>query len=178
MSWFEFVTIHMTFPCLNAWLTYAFFYQVSDVVLLSCPYLPDPNVQPNWWCTGGGANPHEGGAELYQYTLFLIPADIAYFLIFCENVIYLASYKDVIFGLTVVGEFSAIFYYSKRVTSGSDVKRDKLNKTQNLMIVMIVLNLVCLIFTLVQNFDSAFYTKARQFQKMEEAFEKKRLEQM
>ena len=68
VSWFEFVTIHMTFPCLNAWLTYALCYQISDVMLLSCPYLGPLKkgiVTPNWWCIGGGADPFGGGSDVY-----------------------------------------------------------------------------------------------------------------
>ena len=51
VSWLEFVTIHMTFPALNAWITYLLLYQFSIAMILQCPY--DNRMNPTWLCTGG-----------------------------------------------------------------------------------------------------------------------------
>lgn len=68
----------------------------------------------------------------------------------------MAHYKDVIFSAAVVGEFCGMFYFTKKETIDSE----EFKATQNMLIVMITINLVCGVTILILNYDSAFYTKA------------------
>ena len=76
-----------------------------------------------------------------------------------EATINLAYYKDVIFGFAVLIEFSGMLYYSNKQATNPDFN----STTFNLLIGMICYMSAIIVFTLVFNFDSAFYTKARQF---------------
>ena len=42
VSWFEFLTIHVTFPVINAWISYQLAYEINVVLALTCPYTGDP----------------------------------------------------------------------------------------------------------------------------------------
>jgi hypothetical protein len=38
VSWFEFLTIHVTFPVLNAWVTYQLVYNMFIILAMTCPF--------------------------------------------------------------------------------------------------------------------------------------------
>ena len=105
----EFITIHCTFPALNAWLTYQLLYQTAQIITASCPYSQRLNP-PYFYCTKGLDTETP---EQYNYNCVRWFGFLAYFIITCENMIYLAYYKDVMFCLCVILEFSSMFYWSE-----------------------------------------------------------------
>jgi hypothetical protein len=89
-------------------------------------------------------------------------------IIIIEATINLAYYKDVVFGFMVLIEFSGMLYFSIQTDrldpQAQNGQTDKsLTSIQRLLIGIMVYSFVTLIFTLVFNWDSVFYTKARQF---------------
>lgn len=68
----------------------------------SCPYKLKDDDFKFFFCTGNRDLPNE---TQYYYTLFFEPAKILYILLVFENLINLAYYKDVVFGLMLVIEF-------------------------------------------------------------------------
>ena len=103
VGFIEFVTIHCTFSILNAWISYQLAYQFMIMLSSSCPYKVDHS--DNYFCKES----NNVSKDAYYYTLFLEPAKIIYCLILLENVMYLAYYKDVIFGLCCCIIFGGIF---------------------------------------------------------------------
>jgi hypothetical protein len=152
----EFITIHCTFPALNAWLTYQLLYQTAQLITASCPYSQRLNP-PYFYCTKGLVTETP---EQYNYNCVRWFGFLAYFIITCENMIYLAYYKDVMFCLCVILEFSSMFYWSETFWT-----QPQLNQTQKMVVWMIALNVACLLTTLIANFNSAFYLKARQMKR-------------
>lgn len=61
VSVLEFATIHCTFPLLNVWATYLLAYQVSSVIIQTCPYSERLTPQ-HFWCKEGYQNQSK---ELY-----------------------------------------------------------------------------------------------------------------
>lgn len=106
VSWFEFLTIHVTFPVLNAWVTYQLVYNVFIILATTCPFPVQENTF--FWCTSQDTD----DATVYYYDLFLVPSQLTYMIIIIEATINLAYYKDVVFGFMVLIEFSGMLYFS------------------------------------------------------------------
>ena len=109
MNWVEFVTIHCTYPIINAWMSYNLAFEFIAVLSQYCPYDPKPDSKQWYFCTG---NPDNLSESAYYYSLFYNPAKVCYLILVCENLINLAYYKDVVFGLMLTLEFAGIFYNS------------------------------------------------------------------
>ena len=80
----------------------------------SCPYVINsehPTDGNHWWCSLGDDNAKN--KKDYDYSLFTVFANIAYWILTGENTIYLAKFKDVIFCIAVVSEFCGMFYFTK-----------------------------------------------------------------
>lgn len=90
---------------------------------------------------------------------------MAYSVITCENLIYLAYYKDVIFSGAVILEYSSMYYWSKAYWAQYGQEDQPLTNLQLMVIAMIVVNSVSCMTTLAFNYNSAFYLKARQLQR-------------
>ena len=69
VSWFEFITIHVTFPVLNAWVSYVLLYEVLVILANTCEY--PINVHSFQWCKDPN---NYNSKELYYYELFLVPS--------------------------------------------------------------------------------------------------------
>lgn len=161
VSVLEFITIHCTFPLMNAWVTEQLFYQISSLFIQTCPF--SQRLQPNYfWCAQGYIVQTR---QQYQYSLFNWFAYVAYSVITCENLIYLAYYKDVIFSTAVILEYSSMYYWSKAYWSHQGKADQPLTNLQLMVIAMIVVNSVSCMTTLAFNYNSAFYLKARQLQR-------------
>jgi len=157
VTWLEYLTIHTTFPFLNAWASYYLTYTISVLMITMCPY-SRPDLKDKIWCNGDYSLPE----KQYEFSIFTWTAYFAYALLTCENMIYLAYYKDVAFSFAVVGEFCGMFYFAKQ-TEQSDVQFTF--TVVGVLAWMISINVVCGVATLGIHWDSAFYTKQRQFRK-------------
>jgi hypothetical protein len=105
VSLIEFITIHVTFPILNAWISYMLAYQIMITLAQSCPWTGNPlQTQPFRFCAGD----QNLGRSEYYYSLFFEPAKVLYLVLVAETLINLAYYKDVVFGAAVAVEFAGI----------------------------------------------------------------------
>jgi hypothetical protein len=121
----------------------------------SCPY---GAKEPHKYCRVPDTDISESA---YYYSLFLEPAKIIYMLIILENVMYLAYYKDIIFGLCCVIEFIGIYHNAMTLNTGGGSK-GKIDSSQinSWILSMLIICSVLEVFTFVFSFRSAFYIKA------------------
>lgn len=111
VSWYEYVTIHTTFPFINAWMTYTLFYQFTLVVLLECPYDNRFDEDVHLVCHNGNPNAQSKGE--YQYNLLINYAKSFYLFILIESIYGLAYFKDIAFCFFVGVEYCGMFFFSK-----------------------------------------------------------------
>lgn len=171
VSFMEFLTIHCTFPIINAWMSYNLAFEFIAVLSQYCPYTPLADA-PDWrFC---GSHPEAKSEQAYYYSLFLNPAKVCYLILVCENLINLAYYKDIIFGLVVILEFAGIFYnsYNSSLKEGVDTTRQ--NKLQVWILFMLSICVALEISVLILNFRSAFYLKAQEFRNREAQLRKRK----
>lgn len=127
MSFADFFTIQVTFPAMNAWITYQTLYVFFITISMLCP--TDQNAEiaafenycPDYW------SPlliiaKDDPKNVIMYN-WLFPGSIAALsLLFIEMSIYLAFYKDVIFASTTAVLFSGILLvtYKEELIEKSD----------------------------------------------------------
>lgn len=108
VSFIDFVTIHVTFPAINAWITYFLYYTIIVTVTTVC----DSNriftnvisqYCTNYWNAGDEK-------ETYFYYNLFIPSQIAFILLFVEASINLTYYKDCVFAVTVLSSYLGMLW--------------------------------------------------------------------
>lgn len=109
----DFVTIQMTFPAINCWITYQLLYSVFRAMAELCPI--DNNIPaegmlrnfcPDYWPTDMVVDPAQKQIMMYNW---LVPWSIAStFIIFTEVSMYVAYYKDVVFGFVSLVNYAGM----------------------------------------------------------------------
>ena len=101
VSFFDFLTIHVTFAMMNAWITYYIFELLELTIASSCPSnlftLLQDDSYPKFCYKDIHAYTDIKQREIYFYNLLVLPSKILFCIIFLEMSIYVAYYKDGIF---------------------------------------------------------------------------------
>ena len=105
----DFISIHITFPYISAWVTYQIVYTASITLCAMCPDEGSPNSQNDWAFCATYWTPD---LDLFYYNLTVEPSKVAFMLIFIEMSIYLTYYKDVIFSLVTLINYAGMFIVS------------------------------------------------------------------
>lgn len=162
----DFVALHVTFPFINAWVTYQIVYVASIALCAMCPDQGMPNSPNDWYFCQRYVTPD---AARFYYILCVEPSKAAFLLIFIEMSIYITYYKDVMFSLLTLVNFVGMLIVSQEQLAQESVFADqassssyvaKTHQISNWLIVMVVLNVIWLVVTVITDFDSAFYRKA------------------
>ena len=107
----DFLTIHCTFSVFNAWISYQLLFVIFTTLTVLCPGPEEQDKSSLAWCKRMA----EGLTEQeYYYRMFVQPSKFAYLLIFAEMSCYMAYYKDVIFGLITLLNYSGMLFNTNR----------------------------------------------------------------
>ena len=207
VSGVDFVSIHCTFPAMNAWVTYQTLYVFLMTLSAVCPEKAQ-SWQKNLsydWC-----NKWQGLDEnLYYYAMLVIPSKVCFILIFVEMAIFITYYKDVVFAFITFTNFCGMYYNSYKKLDDADKHwiwstRDDpaqsaeiksldhpllkasedhtdFNSPQiihNWLIGLVFFNLLWIAVTLVADWRTCFYRKAAQYKRRVETAIEQRKQQM
>jgi len=105
----DFVALHVTFPFINAWVSYQIVYVSSIALCAMCPDKGAKGSKDDWsfckkYVTADTAR--------FYYILCVQPSKAAFALIFVEMSLYLTYYKDVIFSLLTLVNFVGMLIVS------------------------------------------------------------------
>ena len=163
----DFVTIHVTFPFINAWVSYQIVYVAIVAFCALCPDAGSSVSEHDWYfCKNYVVTNNE---ELFYYFLTAQISKALFFLIFVEMSIYLTYYKDIMFALVTLIDYVGMYVICrstiKQENFGSDTPNDvklakRTNQLNGWLEAMMILNCIWLAVTLITDFDSAFYRKA------------------
>ena len=102
VSFIDFITIHVTFPTINAWISYNLYFSLMVTAATICD---TPNLKEyakDSWCWGYEAhNISDAQKYIFFYSKMVIPSIIIFLLLFVEASVNLTYYKDCIFAFTV-----------------------------------------------------------------------------
>ena len=119
VSFIDFITIHGTFPSINAWISYNLYYYLTITVTTICDTDYFDNVTSNY-CKDYGPMKDaddERGIYLYFYPALMTPSLIAMGLLFVETSINVTYYKDCVFALTNFFIFIGMFWVNHKAKS-------------------------------------------------------------
>lgn len=102
VSAFDFLTIHVTFSVMNAWLTYMMFFVTFTTMTSLCPFKA---VKPPVFC----GSLDKLTEDEYYYVMFNLPSKFAFLWLLMEMSMFLAYYKDVIFSFTTLLLYSGMY---------------------------------------------------------------------
>ena len=106
----DFVTIHVTFPFISAWITYQIVYTALIVLCAMCPDTGQQDSLNDWsFC----AEYYTPDTARFYYIMTVEPSKIAFLLIFTEMSIAITYYKDVIFSLATLVNFIGMLIVSQ-----------------------------------------------------------------
>ena len=108
VNWIDFVTIHMTFPAINAWISYQMYYAILTTVTTICGtefvFDLDLNLCHNYEKTSA----HD---KYYFFYKSLMPASqIAFSMLFIEATINITYYKDCVFAVCVFATYIGMLW--------------------------------------------------------------------
>lgn len=123
------MTIHVTFPVINAWITYQLYFSIMATLSTVCDTHVLYNISPEF-CAA--YNNEEVGQKLsqnekyvYFYGKMVVPSLICCGLLFVEASVNLTYYKDCIFGFTVLMLYIGMLWVNvefKLLLSGDQMK--------------------------------------------------------
>ena len=119
VSFIDFVTIHGTFPAINAWISYQMYYYVTITVTTVCDttYFDDLTTDycANYLAVRDKHDPHSNETKyLYFYSILVTPSLIAFALLFVESSINVTYYKDCVFALTSFFMFIGMYWVNRK----------------------------------------------------------------
>ena len=119
VSFIDFVTIHGTFPAINAWISYQMYYYVTITVTTVCDttYFDDLTTDycANYLAVRDKHDPHSNETKyLYFYSILVTPSLIAFGLLFVESSINVTYYKDCVFALTSFFMFIGMYWVNRK----------------------------------------------------------------
>jgi hypothetical protein len=105
----DFLSIHVTFPYISAWVTYQIVYTASIALCALCPD-EGSSISPNdmAFC----AKFQTTDVKRFYYYLTVETSKVAFVLIFVEMSIYLTYYKDIVFSFTTLVNYTGMFIVS------------------------------------------------------------------
>ena len=102
----DFVTIHVTFPFINAWVSYQIVYVATVAFCALCPDAGSANSVSDWYFC---ENYQTSDSTLFYYFLTAQISKVLFFLIFVEMSIYITYYKDVMYALVTLVDYVGMF---------------------------------------------------------------------
>ena len=107
VSFLDFVTIHVTFPSINAWISYQLYYSVALTSTVVCK---TSFIDQNWlnFCEG-----ESDDDNTFFYKKMMVPSIFAFMLLFVEASINLTYYKDCVFGIVTLFMFVGILWVNE-----------------------------------------------------------------
>jgi len=109
VSFIDFVTIHVTFPAINAWITYFLYYTIIVTVTTVCDSNGIFTLVISQYCSDYTDKTGDEKTNYFYYKLF-IPSQIAFILLFVEASINLTYYKDCVFAVTVLSSYLGMLW--------------------------------------------------------------------
>ncbi len=136
----------------------------------------------SWFCRSPELeiqNPKSLPENLFYQSLFTVPTILALMVLGMEATIYLAYFKDLIFSAVI--SFIFIFIWNQSYKSSVRQKSSTgINSAQHTLsdclITLYVIMIVFMLFTLIIDFDSAFYRKAKVYERRIKELREKRQE--
>ena len=115
VSFIDFVTIHGTYPAINAWISYQMYYYVTITVTTVCDtsFFDDLTTDycEDYFAHRDKDDPtSKNTIYLYFYSILVTPSLIAFGLLFVESSINLTYYKDCVFALTTFFMFIGMYW--------------------------------------------------------------------
>lgn len=113
VSFLDFITIHMTFPAINAWISYQFYFTLCVTFTTLCSttfFTTDQRVNTDY--CNNYLKLKDGSEEKYTYFYgdLMIPSEVAFILLFIEASINITYYKDCVFGICVFMTFVGMLW--------------------------------------------------------------------
>ena len=113
----DFISIHCTFPAMNAWISYQTLYVLFMTMAAICPNeYTDKEGDLLKICDSYKSL----DKDLYYYVLMVSPSKIAFIVIFVEMAVFIAYYKDVVFSLITLVNFCGMYYNSYKKLNDYD----------------------------------------------------------
>jgi len=91
----DFITIHATFPAINAWVSYQLYFSVLATAATICDTFENLDQVCMDYSSRGSDE-----KRLFFYGIFIVPSIVVFILLFVESSINLTYYKDCIFAFT------------------------------------------------------------------------------
>ena len=114
VSFIDFITIHSTFPAINAWISYQMYYNLAITATTVCDTSYFDDVSGNY-CSGYPADDglHKDTRYYYFYPFLMQPSLIAFALLFVETSINITYYKDCVFAWTNLCMYLGMFWVNR-----------------------------------------------------------------
>lgn len=108
----DFITIHVTFPAINAWISYQIFFLAE----LTFTYICDDHQLFDFdnFCMDFRQK-NQDGPGIFFYDSLLLPSLVFLCLLFIEASIHLTYYKDVAFALTTLLSFGGMLWVNQKM---------------------------------------------------------------
>ena len=116
VSFIDFITIHGTFPSINAWISYNLYYYLAITVTTICDTDYFDNITSDY-CEDYTNSKDLREKYLYFYPALMTPSLIAMGLLFVETSINVTYYKDCVFALTSFCIFIGMFWVNHKAKS-------------------------------------------------------------
>ena len=97
----DFITIHVTFPTINAWISYNLYFSLMISVATVCNTEQFNSFSGDWCDTYNKGDLKEEQKYVYFYGKMVVPSICVFALMFVEASVNLTYYKDCVFASTV-----------------------------------------------------------------------------
>lgn len=111
VSWIDFLTIHGTFPAINAWVSYSLYYCLEICFTTICQTSYIDNLTSEFCKDFHSYEVQHTFRHLtYFYKYLITPSFIFFILMFVESAIFITYYRDCVFAFTMFSIYSGMLW--------------------------------------------------------------------